>query len=515
MSNISQRNNYYFQQTMLSEVKNFDIISFNLFDTLLLRDVLFPRDIWRLLEIEVKSRFLINDFCGIRENIENEIRNRGGTETVTIGEIYDELRRRYVNWPVDDIKNLELTIEKENTRVNPLIKKIFDFAREQGKVIYVIADTCLPRQHVQELMERYGLGAYTELFLSSEQHISKHTGEMYRWILEEKQCDPRRWLHIGNDGRADLECPRLCHITAAAYRCPRDCFFMDRVQTHTQEEEKAGKALPQELLDESLAYSQEIGRKNNLEYTVVVPPAEETVIQVDNVSMMFNMCSERVDSIKEYVIRMLKRQLKFKEFWALRDVSFSVRRGERVGLIGLNGSGKSTMLKMVSGVMKPTEGKIMVQGSIAPLIELGAGFDLELSAKENVFLNGAILGYDRHDMKERYEQIIDFAELYDFQDVAIKNFSSGMIARLGFSIATCHVPDILIIDEILSVGDFAFQQKCHKKMRELTNRGATVLFVSHSAGDIINMCDRAIWLDHGRLIEEGQAQYIVEKYMNQ
>lgn len=172
------------------------------------------------------------------------------------------------------------------------------------------------------------------------------------------------------------------------------------------------------------------------------------------------------------------------------------------------------MLKVISGVLKPTEGSVKVYGNIAPLIELGAGFDVELSAKENVYLNGAILGYSREEMSSMYDSIIEFAELKEFENVAIKNFSSGMIARLGFAIATCQKPDILIIDEILAVGDFEFQKKCHKRMQALTDSGTTVLFVSHSAGDIIDMCDRAIWLDHGHVVQQGEAQYIVEKYLN-
>ena len=203
----------------------------------------------------------------------------------------------------------------------------------------------------------------------------------------------------------------------------------------------------------------------------------------------------------------------FKEFWALRNISFDVHKGEKVGLIGLNGSGKSTTLKIVSGVLKATEGKVWVKGSVAPLIELGAGFDEKLSARENIYLNGAILGYSRKQMDEVYDSIIDFSELKEFEDVAIKNYSSGMVARLGFAIATSHVPDVLIIDEILSVGDFEFQKKCHRRMQELTGMGATVLFVSHSSGDIISMCDRAIWLDHGQLIDEGEAEFVIGKYI--
>lgn len=515
MSDVFQRKNYYFQQTMLNEIENYKIISFNLFDTLLLRDTLFDRDVWRIVEERAEARYGITDFCGIRENLENELRGRSDTNTITLEEIYRELEHRYPAWPIGELQILELDTEREFTRVNPLIARIYQAAQKAGKTIYILADTCLPKSYVQKLLKHLNCEGYDGLYLSGDCKKSKEMGDLYRLLLDEVQCDPWQWLHIGNDLRRDMECPRQLHITAAAYRSPRDDFFENRIKEHEEAEKEAGCSLVQEPLDPSLQYSKVTACRINEIYTDIQEPSKETVISVDDVSMMFNMCSEKVDSIKEYVIRLLKRQLKFKEFWALQNVSFTVKRGEKVGLVGLNGSGKSTMLKVVSGVMKATKGRVTVQGSIAPLIELGAGFDMELSAKENVFLNGAILGYNREDMQKRYDEIIEFAELRDFENVAIKNFSSGMIARLGFAIATCHVPDILIIDEILSVGDFTFQQKCHKKMQELTQQGATVLFVSHSAVDIINMCDRAVWLDHGHLVQEGQAQYVVDQYLNQ
>jgi ABC-2 type transport system ATP-binding protein/lipopolysaccharide transport system ATP-binding protein len=218
--------------------------------------------------------------------------------------------------------------------------------------------------------------------------------------------------------------------------------------------------------------------------------------------------------MKEYVIRLVKRQLLFKEFWAVKDLSFTIRRGERVGLIGHNGSGKSTTLKMVCGVLKPTKGRVSVRGKVAPLLELGAGFDYNLTARENVFLNGAILGFSRSKMRDRYENIMEFAELKEFEDVALKNFSTGMVARLGFAIATCYDPDILIIDEILSVGDRDFQAKCHERIDELIGRGTTILFVSHSDDKIINICERVIWLDHGNMVADGEARGIIERYEN-
>ena len=192
----------------------------------------------------------------------------------------------------------------------------------------------------------------------------------------------------------------------------------------------------------------------------------DTVIKVDHVSMRFNLSSEKVDNMKEYFIRRLKHNMSYDEFWALQDISFDVKKGESVALIGLNGCGKSTLLKTIAGVLKPTKGSIQIQGTIAPMIELGAGFDMDLTARENVYLNGAILGYSRKQMNEYYDGIVDFSELEAFMDVPIKNFSSGMLARLAFAIATIGKPDILIVDEVLSVGDFRFQEKAHSRNDE-------------------------------------------------
>lgn len=242
---------------------------------------------------------------------------------------------------------------------------------------------------------------------------------------------------------------------------------------------------------------------------------DEKIIEVNNVSMMFNKSKERIDNVKEYFIRFIKRQIMIEEFWALKNVSFDVKKGEFLGIVGLNGSGKSTLLKLISGVMKPTNGNINVKGTIAPLIELGAGFDMNLSARENVFLNGAVLGFSRKEMQKKFEWIIDFAELWDFVDSPIKNYSSGMIARLGFSIATASNPDILIVDEILGVGDFKFQQKCHRRMNEIIESGTTVLFVSHSINQIKELCSRVVWLNNGELIDIGDTQRICEKYIKE
>lgn len=237
-------------------------------------------------------------------------------------------------------------------------------------------------------------------------------------------------------------------------------------------------------------------------------------IKVNDVSMMFNLSSEKVDSIKEYVIKALKRELHFQEFWALKNVSFELEKGDSIGIIGLNGSGKSTLLKIISGVLKPTKGSVETVGSIAPLIELGAGFDMDLSARENIYLNGAILGYDREYMSKRFDEIIQFAELENFVDTAIKNFSSGMVARLGFAIATMNVPDILVIDEILAVGDFKFQQKSFARMQEMLQSGATVVFVSHSIEQVKQICNKALWLEHGDVKMFGNAQEVCDIYMN-
>ena len=242
---------------------------------------------------------------------------------------------------------------------------------------------------------------------------------------------------------------------------------------------------------------------------------DEKIIEVNNVSMMFNKSKERIDNVKEYFIRFIKRQIMIEEFWALKNVSFDVKKGEFLGIIGLNGSGKSTLLKLISGVMKPTNGNINVKGTIAPLIELGAGFDMNLSARENVFLNGAVLGFSRKEMQKKFEWIIDFAELWDFVDSPIKNYSSGMIARLGFSIDTASNPDILIVDEILGVGDFKFQQKCHRRMNEIIESGTTVLFVSHSINQIKELCSRVVWLNNGELVDIGDTQRICEKYIKE
>ncbi|CUX33708.1 ABC transporter ATP-binding protein [Clostridium sp. C105KSO13] len=238
----------------------------------------------------------------------------------------------------------------------------------------------------------------------------------------------------------------------------------------------------------------------------------DTIVKVENVSMRFNLSSEKFDSFKEYVIKSIKRQVSFDEFWALRDVSFEVKKGQSLGLIGLNGSGKSTMLKVIAGVLKPTEGTVTVHGNIAPLIELGAGFDMDLTARENVFLNGALLGYNRAQMEKEYEDIVEFSELAEFMHVPVKNFSSGMVSRLAFAIATIGTPDILIVDEVLSVGDFRFQEKCEARIQRMRDKGTTILFVSHSLEQVESICDRIVWLEKGHLKMFGNAEDICKIY---
>ena len=238
----------------------------------------------------------------------------------------------------------------------------------------------------------------------------------------------------------------------------------------------------------------------------------DNIIEVSDVSVRFNLEQEKTDTIKEYLLKLVKGQLHFNEFYALRDVSFNVERGDSLALIGTNGSGKSTMLKLIAGVLYPSRGKVSVKGSIAPLIELGAGFDIDLTARENIFLNGAVLGHSRAYMKKHFDEIVDFAEIEEFIDVPVKNFSSGMVARLGFSIATQVRADILVVDEILAVGDFLFQQKCYRRMEEMLSGGTTLLFVSHDAEMVKRMCRRAVWLNDGVMMDIGEAAAVCDKY---
>ena len=237
------------------------------------------------------------------------------------------------------------------------------------------------------------------------------------------------------------------------------------------------------------------------------------IIQVENISMQFYMASEKVDNLKEYFVKKIKGHISYDSLWALRHVSFEMQKGESVALVGLNGSGKSTFLKILAGVLRQTEGKVVVNGSVAPLIELGAGFDIDLTAKENIWLNGAILGYSRAVMKEHYEEIVDFSGLEEFMDTPIKNFSSGMLARLAFSVMTFGTPDILIVDEVLSVGDFTFQEKCKRRIREMQEKGTAILLVSHNIEQVREVCLRAVWLEKGQVKMDGPCEEVTREYL--
>lgn len=240
--------------------------------------------------------------------------------------------------------------------------------------------------------------------------------------------------------------------------------------------------------------------------------SDDPVIVFDHVDMIFNIASEQLNNLKEYFIKLVRRELFFEEFKALKDISFTINRGEVYGVVGSNGSGKSTLLKLVAGVLEPSNGTVTVNGTIAPIIELGAGFDFELTARENVYLNGALLGYSKKFMDEKYESIIDFAEIRDFQDMPIKNYSSGMVARIAFAIATVTTPDILVVDEALSVGDFRFQEKCENRIKELVSHGTTLLFVSHSIEQVERVCERALWIEKGVARMQGDVMEVCEAY---
>lgn len=238
------------------------------------------------------------------------------------------------------------------------------------------------------------------------------------------------------------------------------------------------------------------------------------MIRINDVSMKFNLGVEKDNSLKMTFIRLFdrKKRVKKSEFWALRHITFNVEKGDVVGLIGANGAGKSTLLKVVSGVLKPTEGTVEVDGVISPMIELGAGFDQDLTARENIYLNGAILGYSKEFLDSKFDEIVEFSELKDFLDVPVKNFSSGMVAKLAFSISTIVEPEILIVDEILSVGDIKFQEKSKGKMMSMIKGGTTVLYVSHSLESIKDLCNKVIWLDHGKMVMAGETEKVCDAY---
>jgi len=242
---------------------------------------------------------------------------------------------------------------------------------------------------------------------------------------------------------------------------------------------------------------------------------DEPIIQLENVCVSYRLPSERIGTFKEYAIRKLQRKIRFEKFWALSDISLQVNRGEVFGLIGNNGAGKSTMLKVISKVLKPTKGRVVVYGKIAPLLELGAGFHPELSGRENVFLNGALLGYSRAEMEAVFDEIVEFSELEQFINAPVRTYSSGMFARLGFAVATAHMPEILILDEILSVGDEAFQKKSRDRLQSFQRKGSTVLMVSHALDTMIGMCDRIAWIDHGKTQKIGEPQEVIAAYRGQ
>ena len=237
------------------------------------------------------------------------------------------------------------------------------------------------------------------------------------------------------------------------------------------------------------------------------------VVDVNDVTIRFNRASEKIENLKEYFVKLVKKELMFQEFLAVKNASFQIRKGEAWALIGTNGSGKSTLLKAISGILKPYKGSIIVKGTIAPLIELGAGFDPNLTARENIFLNGCVLGHSEKFMREHFDEIVDFAALWDFLDTPIKNYSSGMRARLGFAIATMVKPDILICDEVLAVGDFLFQKKCLERMDQMLQGGTTLLFVSHSMDQVKKLCDHAVWLDKGIVRASGNVQEVCAQYL--
>lgn len=239
---------------------------------------------------------------------------------------------------------------------------------------------------------------------------------------------------------------------------------------------------------------------------------KSNAVEIKNVEMHFNMSKEKLESLKEYFLKLATRKLMFEDFVALDNISFNIKKGDVFGILGLNGSGKSTTLKIISGILAPTKGTVETDGVIAPLIELGAGFDLELTARENIYLNGSVLGFSKKFMDEKFDDIVDFSEMRDFLDVPMKNYSSGMVARIGFAIATVTKPDILIVDEILSVGDFLFQKKCEDRINAMISDDTTVIIVSHSLEQIERLCKHCMWLDKGKIKMIGDAQEVCDAY---
>jgi len=244
----------------------------------------------------------------------------------------------------------------------------------------------------------------------------------------------------------------------------------------------------------------------------IIPNSDDVLVDIDHVSMCYKILVEKVDNMKEFFIKFLKRRLKYKQLWALKDIDLKVKKGESLGVIGRNGAGKSTLLKLIAGVLDPTEGHITTKGNIVPLLKLGAGFDMNANGRENVYLNGAMMGYSRKEMDAKMESILKFADLGEFIDVPLKNYSSGMVSILGFSIAVDVNPDVLLVDEVLSVGDAAFRAKCANKIAELQEKGCTFIIVSHDLNTITKMCQKVVWINKNRIEEYGDAKEVVEKY---
>ena len=499
-----KKKNYYMLKSLEKEIERAEAVSFEIFETLLLYTTFQPEDFRLELQDYVAERYGIQDFAAIRSNM---------SCNYPLESMREQYRHEEERYQVDftDAVNKELELLKKYTTVNPLIQRLFQQSIDKNKTVVLFSECSYTTDEIRNLLEYHGIPlpeGQLFIYTTGEKHLCKPHFDLFRLACNEVPINRSKWLHIGCNYAQDYDTTRRHGLTAYYYETLRERYLENQKDLAETEGRTFDFRAPGSI-EESIGLAQEIIK----EYSEIREPSEEVAIHAENIGMMFNMSSEKIDNLKEYFVKLIKRQLLFKEFWALRNISFDVHKGEKVGLIGLNGSGKSTTLKIVSGVLKATEGKVWVKGSVAPLIELGAGFDDKLSARENVYLNGAILGYSRKQMDEVYDGIIDFSELREFEDVAIKNYSSGMVARLGFAIATSHVPDVLIIDEILSVGDYEFQKKCHRRMQELTGMGATVLFVSHSSGDIINMCYRAIWLDHGQLVDEGEAEFVIGKYI--
>ena len=236
------------------------------------------------------------------------------------------------------------------------------------------------------------------------------------------------------------------------------------------------------------------------------------MIKAEHITVTYRMANDKIHSMKEYLVAFLRRKLKYEEFLALNDVSFEIKKGEVIGIVGNNGAGKSTLLKVISGILTPSKGKVTLHGNVVPMLELGSGFDYDLTGRENIYLNGAILGYSEAFLKSKYDEIVEFSELGDFINHPVRNYSSGMVMRLAFSIASMVNPDILIVDEILAVGDAAFQEKSHARMTEMMSHGTTVLLVSHNIDQIRTLCDRVIWLDHGNVVDIGETEDICDRY---